>query len=355
MCHVGCHEALSKALEKHSSEPPLAPALLELLAECERFCALYKELSSSILAGCIQVSLGRALLGLWGHGLSLALGMPRAPCLARPCGEEELSPAESPAPSHSWCWARSRSTGGASSPSASPSWTCSCTTCAEVSAGRGRWGRARRPEAPCAVLAGSSMEAKEDKCWEKVQVSSNSHQAGRLTDRNPRTFWESNGSTGSHCITVHLQRGVLIRWGPVRRRGPGELCRPCRAGPGPGAAGHGRQGPGLSGGPGREVGPAGQPRVCCAVLCRRELSMLVASEDSSYMPSRVVVLGGDSPATVRTELNAVSPPAVAAAPGRAPGRCCPAARPREVPGGGGKGRSLSGAARGAEGSVLWCR
>lgn len=34
--------------------------------------------------------------------------------------------------------------------------------------------------------------------------------------------------------------------------------------------------------------------------------MLVASEDSSYMPARVVVLGGDSPATVRTELNAVS-------------------------------------------------
>ncbi|NWI08016.1 CUL9 protein, partial [Tichodroma muraria] len=38
----------------------------------------------------------------------------------------------------------------------------------------------------------------------------------------------------------------------------------------------------------------------------RELSMLVASEDSSYMPSRVVVLGGDSPATIRTELNAVT-------------------------------------------------
>ncbi|XP_010576169.1 PREDICTED: cullin-9-like [Haliaeetus leucocephalus] len=37
-----------------------------------------------------------------------------------------------------------------------------------------------------------------------------------------------------------------------------------------------------------------------------EMSMLVASEDSSYMPARVVVLGGDSPATVRTELNAVT-------------------------------------------------
>ncbi|NXK98854.1 CUL9 protein, partial [Formicarius rufipectus] len=38
----------------------------------------------------------------------------------------------------------------------------------------------------------------------------------------------------------------------------------------------------------------------------RELSMLVSSEDSSYMPSRVVVLGGDSPATIRTELNTVT-------------------------------------------------
>ncbi|NXU52336.1 CUL9 protein, partial [Turnix velox] len=38
----------------------------------------------------------------------------------------------------------------------------------------------------------------------------------------------------------------------------------------------------------------------------REMSMLVASEDSSYMPARVVVLGGESPATIRTELNAVT-------------------------------------------------
>ncbi|KFP18344.1 Cullin-9, partial [Egretta garzetta] len=38
----------------------------------------------------------------------------------------------------------------------------------------------------------------------------------------------------------------------------------------------------------------------------RQMSMLVASEDSSYMPARVVVLGGDSPATIRTELNAVT-------------------------------------------------
>ncbi|XP_062346714.1 cullin-9-like [Cinclus cinclus] len=179
MCHVGTHEALSKALEKHSTVPSLAPALLELVMECEKYASLYEKLTSSILAGCIQLVLGQI--------------------------EEH-----------------------------------------------------RRSQQPISIpffdvflrnlCRGSSMEVKEDRCWEKVQVSSNSHLACRLTDRNPKTFWESNGSTGSHFITVHMQCGVVIR----------------------------------------------------------ELSMLVASEDSSYMPSRVVVLGGDSPATIRTELNAVT-------------------------------------------------
>ncbi|XP_031464996.1 cullin-9-like, partial [Phasianus colchicus] len=90
------------------------------------------------------------------------------------------------------------------------------------------------------LCRGSSMEVKEDKCWEKLQVSSNPHRASKLTDRNPKTYWESNGSTGSHYITIHMQCGVVVR----------------------------------------------------------EMSMLVASEDSSYMPARVVVLGGDSPADV---------------------------------------------------------
>lgn len=55
------------------------------------------------------------------------------------------------------------------------------------------------------------MEVKEDKCWEKVEVSSNPHRASKLTDRNPKTYWESNGSTGSHYITMHMHRGVLVR------------------------------------------------------------------------------------------------------------------------------------------------
>uniref|UniRef100_A0A8V0Z6L4 Cullin family profile domain-containing protein n=1 Tax=Gallus gallus TaxID=9031 RepID=A0A8V0Z6L4_CHICK len=179
MCRAGAREAVAKALDKHGPALPLAPALLELVSDCERHAALYRKLTGSILAGCIQVVLGQI--------------------------EEH-----------------------------------------------------RRSQRPISVpffdvflhnlCRGSSVEVKEDKCWEKVQVSSNPHRASKLTDRNPKTYWESNGSTGSHYITIHMQCGVVVR----------------------------------------------------------EMSMLVASEDSSYMPARVVVLGGDSPADVRTELNAVT-------------------------------------------------
>ncbi|XP_019328382.1 PREDICTED: cullin-9, partial [Aptenodytes forsteri] len=179
MCRVGTREALSKALDKHSTAPSLAPALLDLVIDCEKYASLYKKLTTSILAGCIQLVLGQI--------------------------EEH-----------------------------------------------------RRSHQPISIpffdvflrnlCRGSSVEVKEDKCWEKVQVSSNPHRASKLTDRNPKTYWESNGSTGSHFITVHMQCGVVVR----------------------------------------------------------EMSMLVASEDSSYMPARVVVLGGDSPAAIRTELNAVT-------------------------------------------------
>ncbi|KAL4680915.1 hypothetical protein H8957_007152 [Semnopithecus entellus] len=98
------------------------------------------------------------------------------------------------------------------------------------------------------LCQGSSVEVKEDKCWEKVEVSSNPHRASKLTDHNPKTYWESNGSAGSHYITLHMHQGVLIR----------------------------------------------------------QLTLLVASEDSSYMPARVVVCGGDSTSSLHTELNSVN-------------------------------------------------
>ncbi|KAM9016211.1 cullin-9-like [Ara ararauna] len=179
MCCVGTHEALAKALNKHSTAPPLAPALLALVTDCEKHAGISKKLMTSILAGCIQLVLGQIEEHRRSH-------QP----ISIPLFDAFL---------HNLC-------------------------------------------------RGSSMEVKEEKCWEKMEVSSNPHRASKLTDRNPMTYWESNGSTGSHFITVHMQCGVVVR----------------------------------------------------------EMSMLVASEDSSYMPARVVVLGGDSPATIRTELNAVT-------------------------------------------------
>uniref|UniRef100_A0A672UNN5 Cullin 9 n=1 Tax=Strigops habroptila TaxID=2489341 RepID=A0A672UNN5_STRHB len=179
MCCVGTHEALSKALNKHSTAPPLAPALLALVGDCEKHADISKKLMTSILAGCIQLVLGQIEEHRRSHHP-----------ISIPLFDVFL---------HNLC-------------------------------------------------RGSSMEVKEERCWEKVEVSSNPHRASKLTDRNPKTYWQSNSSSGSHFITVHMQCGVVVR----------------------------------------------------------EMSMLVASEDSSYMPARVVVLGGDSPATVRTELNAVT-------------------------------------------------
>ncbi|XP_006860540.1 PREDICTED: cullin-7 [Chrysochloris asiatica] len=98
------------------------------------------------------------------------------------------------------------------------------------------------------LCQGSSVEMKEDRCWEKVEVSSNPHRASRLMDRNPKTYWESHGSAGSHTITLHMRQGVLLR----------------------------------------------------------QLALLVSSEDSSYMPARVVVFGGDSTNSLNTELTSVN-------------------------------------------------
>lgn len=68
---------------------------------------------------------------------------------------------------------------------------------------------------PSPLPPGSSEEMKKNRYWEKVEVSSNPQRASRLTDRNPKTYWESNGSTGSHSITLHMHRGVLIRCEPI--------------------------------------------------------------------------------------------------------------------------------------------
>lgn len=70
MCRVGTREALSKALDKHGTAPALAPALLDLVIDCEKYASLYKKLTTSILAGCIQV-------GPRHRGAALRLPQPR--------------------------------------------------------------------------------------------------------------------------------------------------------------------------------------------------------------------------------------------------------------------------------------
>ncbi|XP_066106934.1 cullin-9 isoform X1 [Saccopteryx bilineata] len=177
LCCLGAREALSKVLDKRPGL--LACELSDLVTQCDKHAQLYSSLTSSILAGCIQMVLGQIEDHRRTHR---PINIPFFDVFLR----------------H--------------------------------------------------LCQGSSVEVKEDKCWEKVEVSSNPHRVGRLTDRNPKTYWESNGSTGSHAITLHMRRGVLVR----------------------------------------------------------QLTLLVACEDSSYMPARVVVFGGDSTSCISTELNRVN-------------------------------------------------
>uniref|UniRef100_S4RM68 Cullin 9 n=1 Tax=Petromyzon marinus TaxID=7757 RepID=S4RM68_PETMA len=184
MCQLGLREAIGRSLERHGLSLRLAGELRDLVADCEKHAGLYRRLTTSILAGCIQMVLGQI--------------------------EES-----------------------------------------------------RRTHAPIHIpffnvflrnlCQGSKVEMKEDKCWEKVEVSSNQARAARLTDGNAKTYCESNGSTGSQYINIFMHKGVVIR----------------------------------------------------------QLSVLVASEDSSYMPARLVVLGGEDPTDVSTELNAVNVPSSA--------------------------------------------
>ncbi|XP_067389128.1 cullin-9-like [Emydura macquarii macquarii] len=179
MCRVGTKEALAKALDKHSSNLLLVPELRDLVTDCKKYASLYKKLTTSVLAGCIQMVLGQIEEHRRSHQ---PINIPFFDVLLR-----------------HFC-------------------------------------------------QGCSVEVREDKCWKKLEVSSNPHRASKLTDRNPKSYWESNGSTGSHYINVFMHRGVVVR----------------------------------------------------------QMSLLVASEDSSYMPARIVVMGGENPASISTELNTVN-------------------------------------------------
>uniref|UniRef100_G1KZ36 Uncharacterized protein n=1 Tax=Anolis carolinensis TaxID=28377 RepID=G1KZ36_ANOCA len=179
MCCMGAQDILTKVVEKHSSSLLWVTELREILGKCEKYASLYKTMTVSILAGCIQVNLG-FLAGSSTY---------------QPFFDVFL---------HNLC-------------------------------------------------QGCSMEVKEDKCWEKIEVSSNPQMASKLTDGNSKTFWESNGSTGSHYINVYMHHGVVVQY----------------------------------------------------------MSLLVASEDASYMPARIMVKGGESASSISTKLNMVSIPPLA--------------------------------------------
>ncbi|KAM3863387.1 cullin-9 [Diretmus argenteus] len=181
MCRLGTKDALVKVLDKHSTNLLMVTELRDLIADCEKYASLYKKMTTSVLAGCIQMVLGQIEEHRRSHQ---PINIPFFDVFLRN------------------------------------------------------------------LCQGSSVELKEDKCWEKVEVSSNHHRANKLTDKNPKTYWESNGCTGSHFINIYMHKGVVIR----------------------------------------------------------QLAVLVASEDSSYMPARVLVLGGDDPTNINTELNTVNVP-----------------------------------------------
>ncbi|XP_076018813.1 cullin-9 isoform X2 [Genypterus blacodes] len=181
ICRLGTKEALVKAVDKHSTNLALVTELRDLITDCEKYASLYKKMTTSVLAGCIQMVLGQIEEHRRSHQ---PINIPFFDVFLRN------------------------------------------------------------------LCQGSSVELKEDKCWEKVEVSSNHHRANKLTDKNPKTYWESNGCTGSHFINIYVHKGVIIR----------------------------------------------------------QLAIQVASEDSSYMPARVLVLGGDDATNINTELNTVNVP-----------------------------------------------
>lgn len=55
MCRLGAKEALVKALDKHSTNLLLVGELRDVVSDCDKYASLYKKMTTSVLAGCIQV------------------------------------------------------------------------------------------------------------------------------------------------------------------------------------------------------------------------------------------------------------------------------------------------------------
>ena len=51
----------------------------------------------------------------------------------------------------------------------------------------------------------------ENKCFEKIEVSSNAKLRERLVDGDPATYWESQGRSGTHWVRLFIKRNLVIK------------------------------------------------------------------------------------------------------------------------------------------------
>lgn len=55
MCRLGTKDVLVKSLDKHGANLLLLPELRDVVVDCDKYASLYKKMTTSVLAGCIQV------------------------------------------------------------------------------------------------------------------------------------------------------------------------------------------------------------------------------------------------------------------------------------------------------------
>ena len=68
---------------------------------------------------------------------------------------------------------------------------------------------------PSLSPGGGLSMAQKDNCWEKVEVSSNSHRSSRILDNDSSTYWESTGRSGSHWLRLYMKKGLIIKYAPA--------------------------------------------------------------------------------------------------------------------------------------------
>lgn len=61
MCRLGTKEVLIKAQDKHGAGLNTAAELRDVVADCDKYASLYNSMTTSVLAGCIQVRHGHNL------------------------------------------------------------------------------------------------------------------------------------------------------------------------------------------------------------------------------------------------------------------------------------------------------